>query len=77
MKNTTQQSFVIEQLIVNGFITRNFCLRNYISRLGAIICDLRKKGFRFNPEYIDSYNGKDYIYRLENKSILSKYKKNK
>ena len=37
MLNQTQKQFVIEQLREKGSVTRNECLRNYISRLGAII----------------------------------------
>jgi hypothetical protein len=71
----TQKKWVIEQLEQNGKITRNECLKNYITRLGAIICDLKKDGYEFEyGEYL-SYgtNKKDYIYRLKTtpKKILS------
>ena len=33
------------ELKLHGFITRNKCLRNYISRLSAIIFVLRDEGF--------------------------------
>jgi hypothetical protein len=31
----------------DGFITRNECLRNYISRLSAIILLLKRQGWKF------------------------------
>lgn len=67
MKNDTQRKWVLEQIEEQGFITRNQCLRNYISRLGAIICDLTKEGYVFTAEYQKTPNGKDYVYTLVNK----------
>lgn len=64
MKNETQRKWVLEQLEEQGFITRNQCLRQYISRLGAIICDLRKEGYEFDCEYKKTDQGKDYVYTL-------------
>lgn len=68
MTNLTQLEFVKERLVRYGFITRNFALRNYISRLGALIGILRDKGWEFKGEYIDTMTpfgkGKDYKYTL-------------
>lgn len=61
MKNTTQENWVLEQLNTTGQIDRNTCLRNYISRLGAIIHDLKKKGYKFRTENKDG----NYFYYLE------------
>jgi len=67
MKNLTQRQWVENQLHENGYITRNQCLRNYISRLGAIIADFKKDGWEFEAHYIDVKTpfgtGKDYKYR--------------
>jgi hypothetical protein len=60
----TQEQIVIEQLKQNGFITRNWCLQNYISRLGAIICDLNKKGWDIQGDWIKTEHSKDYKYHL-------------
>jgi hypothetical protein len=54
----SQKDFVIEQLNNSGEITRNQCLKNYISRLGAIICQLKKEGWMFRAEN----RGGDYVY---------------
>ena len=60
----SQEKFVIEQLKLNGFISRNFCLENYVSRLSAIIQDLEADGWKFEPKYIPNKNGKgrNYVY---------------
>ena len=62
MKNQTQLEWVKKQIEEQGFITRNQCLRNYISRLGAIIADLKKEGYLFEAYYQKTEHGKDYIY---------------
>ena len=57
----TQELFVIKQLKANKKIDRNTCLRNYITRLGAIIYTLKKRGYEFSPEYDERHN---YVYHL-------------
>lgn len=66
----TQKEWVLHELNTNGGkITRNKCLRNYISRLGAIICDLKKDGYEFTGEYIEVKTpfgiGNDYMYTMK------------
>jgi len=65
MLNESQKNWVKTQLELNGKITRNKCLRNFISRLGAIICDLKKEGYQFETFYEKTENGKDYVYKLK------------
>ncbi len=60
MEKKTQLEWIKDKLIVHGEISRNECLKNYISRLGARIVDLKKMGFRFETER----RGGDYIYKL-------------
>jgi len=60
--NTTQLQFVIDKLETDGMISRNHCIRNYITRLSAIILDLKKKGYVFTTYYSDN---NDYIYSWE------------
>lgn len=69
MKNKSQKEWVIQQLLSKGKISRNFALKNYISRLGAIICDLKEEGWDFNGYFIDSDKpdggkGKNYVYEI-------------
>ena len=67
MLNSTQRQFVLNQFRVKGYITRNECLRNYISRLGAIICDLKKEGYDIEGHNMKTENGTDYIYKIKPK----------
>ena len=74
MKN--QKQFVLKKLLEDNFITRNHCLRNYISRLGAIMCDFKNEGLKFNT----MYNEGDYVYYVSRQSgklkqLLKKYGK--
>jgi hypothetical protein len=56
---STQKQFVIDQLNKTGKISRNFCLNNYITRLGAIVCHLNKKeGWNLEGYWKEG----DYIY---------------
>ena len=55
----SQKDRIIKRLLERGEISRNECLRNYISRLGAYIVILKKEGWEFETE---ERNG-DYIYR--------------
>ena len=60
----TKKDWVIKQLLDNGRIGRNECLANYISRLGAVICDLKTEGFDFEAKYIKNNGGRDYVYTM-------------
>ena len=65
----TQKQWVKEQIKSNGFITRNQCLKNFISRLGAIIFELKEEGMEFETGYIETETkyrkGKDFKYTLK------------
>ena len=65
----TQNNWIKEQIKSNGFITRNQCLRNFISRLGAIIFELKEAGMEFETGYIETDikygKGKDFKYTLK------------
>jgi hypothetical protein len=62
----TQKEFVRLHLLNRGYITRNYCLQNYISRLSDIVFKLRKTGMEIDSERMYQANGKayDFIYRL-------------
>ncbi len=64
---TTQKQIVEKQLKEYGEVSRNFCLKNYISRLSAIIQDLEEDGWEFETV---RDNG-DYKY-VTKKSIYKK-----
>lgn len=65
----TQKQWVKSQIKSNGFITRNQYLRNFISRLGAIIFELKAEGMEFETGYIETDTkygkGKDFKYTLK------------
>lgn len=60
MTKTSQSTWVKEQLKVYGEISRNTCLKAYISRLSAIIQDLEAEGYKFST----SRRNGDYVYKL-------------
>jgi len=67
----TQEAFVISELEKWGEISRNTCLKNFITRLGAIVCDLKEQGWVLEGEYRKTEHGKDYVYRLISKPLPS------
>jgi hypothetical protein len=65
----TQTEFVLNKLKEVGYISRNQALSNYITRLGAIIDTLKRKGYKIEGAYnkgglYANLSKKDYIYRL-------------
>jgi len=60
MFNSTQEQFIVKELKTKGKINRNLCLKNYISRLGAHIKHLEKKGWEFKQRGYDE--NFDYFY---------------
>lgn len=65
---TTQIEWIENKLLGFGKITRNECLRNYISRLSARIKDLEKIGYIFETSFVEVKTpfgkGKDYQYTV-------------
>lgn len=59
----SQKDKVLKQMRTYGYVTRNWALQNFISRLSAIMLDLKKQGINFEPKEL---NG-DYIYTLKDK----------
>jgi len=65
MEHQSQEKIIKRILLNEGEISRNLCLRElYISRLGAIICNLKKEGWKFRREYVKTPKGKDFVYYL-------------
>lgn len=60
MKSKSQLERIRTRLHERGYITRNECLRNFISRCAARIADLEKEGYVFRTED----TGRDFIYHL-------------
>lgn len=75
MKNATQAEWVKKQIASKGYISRNQCLGNYISRLSAIIYDLRHyEGYKLIGSWVKTTYGKDYRYTLVSKDNAQKSK---
>lgn len=68
-KLQTQEEWVIDQLKTTGKISRNDCLKTYISRLGAIICHLKKIGYVFETNYVTTPFGQDFVYSVKGMPI--------
>lgn len=68
----TQINFIIDQLKVNGFISRNFALKNFIGRLASRMDDLRNLGWEFETKIVKENGGKNFYYYVT-KSPLKKY----
>lgn len=68
----SQEQWVIKKLLENGKISRNEALRNYVSRLSAIILNLNKAGWVIegkNERTLGGYGkGLDYVYKLIKKA---------
>ena len=68
-----QIDFIRKELNTKGFITRNYCLRNYISCLAQRVHDLaRKENIKIHAGLIKYDFGKDYIYFTEEYANLKK-----
>lgn len=66
MKKQTQEAWVLSQLIKNSKISRNKCLKNYISRLSAIIPRIvERTGVEIEGRWVITKNGRDYVYFLK------------
>lgn len=66
----TQREIVERLLVTEGSVSRNWALQNYITRLGAIICDLNKDGWKIEGGFEKKNGGKDYVYRIEGEQPL-------
>ncbi len=69
----SQEQFIINCLRTRGEVTRNEALRNYISRLGAIIYNLNQKGWVIEGKYRKYSGGKDFVYTLVSEPPKNKY----
>lgn len=67
MTYKTQKQIIRDKLQSTGLVTRNWCLRRYISRLSARIMDLREEGFDIVGERGKGKQKGDYIYKLTTK----------
>lgn len=64
----TQLQFVKQALQSYGEISRNLCLKERITRLGAIINVLKNEGW----EFVTERRSGDYVYILKDKPKVKK-----
>ncbi len=68
MDYQSQKKKVEDILKEKGHVDRNHCIRVlYISRLSAIILDLKKEGWKLKGRYVKENGGKNYYYFLNEK----------
>ena len=60
----SQLQYVKNFLKQNGYISRNQCLQQRITRLGALICLLNKMGWKIEGKWVHKNGGRDYEYHL-------------
>lgn len=65
----THLEIVKEQLLLTGKVSRNWLLRNYITRGASRISDLRRLGLDIEGGFVETEYGKDYVYTLKNMEI--------
>lgn len=63
MAKLTQKQRVIDQLNEHGFVSRNWCLSQYITRLAALVILLKGEGW----ELVGEERGGDYCYKVATK----------
>lgn len=61
-KDKSHKDTVIAKLRRDGCVTRNWALQRYITRLAAVIHDLKQEGWRFRSHSVETENGKDHKY---------------
>lgn len=61
----SQRERVQAHLKANGSVSRNWALERHITRLGAIMCDIRKSGIDYTGAFVKTEHGQDYVYTLK------------
>lgn len=70
----SQQDVVIDKLTLDGHVSNFWAIENYILRLGAIICQLRKQGWEFETSWGKDSERKNYYYTATKKPELTLFK---
>ena len=68
----SQKQIVLKHMRETGSVSRNWALQNYISRLSAIMLDLKNEGVNFETRQ----DGGDYVYSLLDKPQKVVYRVN-
>lgn len=67
MEQQTQKEWALDMLKKTGECTRNGALQRRITRLGAIMNELKHEGYDIEGYYRYENGGKDYVYILKSK----------
>jgi len=65
----TQRNWVEERLRDTKRVTRNEALGRFVSRLAAIIADMKRDGWIIEGNNLKSLVGNDYVYTLISEPI--------
>lgn len=60
----SQKQWVVQQLKEKGYISRNDCLKQCITRLSSIIFILKEEGWGFIEDFVPMNDGKDFWYKV-------------
>ena len=60
----TQEQTVKNRLKEVGYVDNFWAIENYILRLGAIMCQLKKQGWEFKTYFGEGKDEKNYHYSL-------------
>lgn len=68
----TQRKWIINRLLSVGEISRNECLRKFISRLSGHIYAIKEQNptWQIEAKMVKTQGGKDYLYTLTNKDEI-------
>ncbi len=61
----SQKEIIINILLKDGRVSRNWCLQNYISRLASLISDLKTESWDFEAKYVTEGNGRNFYYIIK------------
>lgn len=64
----TQEQIVKDRIDEAGEVSRNWCLRHFITRLAAIISNLKAQGYIFETERREG----DYVYKKSDGQLKMK-----
>lgn len=70
-KSKSQKEWAIDRLLADGYVSRNGALQNFITRLSAIILNLKEEGWELSGRWYKEGKSKDFRYYL----LKSPYKK--
>jgi hypothetical protein len=66
MSKISQKQQIINKLLDDGFVSRNWALQNYIGRLASRMTDLKDEGWEFRTENVEEHGGINFYYYVLN-----------